>query len=121
MQTSTARRSTCVGYVSCIPQRLKHAYTSLMSADRTANFLRRLEERRRSLSEEIEDDIAPLRGLTLEERGEILESVCRDAMAILRARPDFQSALAHEALRKSESLDTWRIRKGSASCLDERS
>lgn len=79
-----------------------------MSADRTANFLRRLEERRRSLSEEIEDDIAPIRGLTLEERGKILESVCRDAMAILRARPDFLSALAHQDARSTESLETWR-------------
>ena len=79
-----------------------------MSAGRAANFLKRLEERRRSLSDEIEDDIAPLRGLTLEERGKLLESVCRDAMAILRARPDFLSALAHQDARSAESLETWR-------------
>lgn len=78
-----------------------------MSSDRTANFLKRLDERRRSLREEIEDDIAPLRGLSLEEKGKILESVCRDAMAILRARPDFEQALARQDPRSQDSLDTW--------------
>lgn len=79
-----------------------------MSGDRAANFLKRLDERRRSLREEIEDDVAPLRGLSLDERGKLLESVCRDAMAILRARPDFKSALAHQDARSEESLETWK-------------
>lgn len=78
-----------------------------MSTARTANFLKRLDERRGSLREEIEDDIAPLRGLSLEEKGKILESVCRDAMAILRARPDFEQALARQDPRSQDSLDTW--------------
>jgi hypothetical protein len=78
-----------------------------MAADRAANFLKRLDQRRSSLREEIEDDIAPLRSLSLEERGKILESVCRDAMAILSARPDFERALAHQDPRSAESLDTW--------------
>jgi hypothetical protein len=78
-----------------------------MASDRAANFLRRLEQRRSSLREEIEDDIAPLRGLSLDERGKILESVCRDAMAILRARPDFERAMAHQDPRSPESLSTW--------------
>lgn len=60
------------------------------------------------MCDEIEDDIAPLRGLTLEERGRILESVCRDAMAILEGRPDFQQALAHQDPRTEESRQMWQ-------------
>jgi hypothetical protein len=78
-----------------------------MAADRAANFLKRLDQGRSSLRAEIEDDIAPLRSLSLEERGKILESVCRDAMAILSARPDFERALAYQDPRSAESLDTW--------------
>jgi hypothetical protein len=61
----------------------------------------------RSLRDEVEEDVAPLRGLSLAERGKIVESVCRDAMAILRARPDFESAIRHQDARSAESLATW--------------
>lgn len=71
-------------------------------------FLQSLAERRRSLKDEVEDDVAPLRGLSLEERGRILESVCRDAMAILRARPDAEQALQYQDPRSPESLATWQ-------------
>ena len=82
-------------------------YAGAMAVNRAANFLERLERQRRTLREEIEDDIAPLRGLSLEERGRILESVCRDAMAILRARPDFERAVQWHDPRSKESLQTW--------------
>lgn len=49
-------------------------------------FVARLDQRRRSLAEEVEEDVAPARAMSLEERGRVLESVCRDAWAILRAR-----------------------------------
>jgi len=75
---------------------------------RAAQFLRHLEARRTTLRDEIEDDIAPLRGLTLEERGRILESVCRDAMAILRARPDFETAVQYRDPLSEESRETWQ-------------
>jgi hypothetical protein len=35
----------------------------------------------RTLRDEVEDDVAHLRALALEQRGKIVESVCRDAMA----------------------------------------
>jgi hypothetical protein len=38
--------------------------------------------------EEVERDVAPYRDLSLEERGRILEAVCRDSAAILASRPD---------------------------------
>lgn len=78
-----------------------------MSADRAERFLRHLAERRSSLRAEIEDDISGLRGLSLEERGKLLESVCRDAMAILRGRPDFERAVQHQDPRSAESMATW--------------
>jgi hypothetical protein len=61
---------------------------------RTTWFLERLERQRRTLPDEVEDDVAPLRALSLMERGEVLASVCRDTMAILRARPDGASVLS---------------------------
>lgn len=78
-----------------------------MDPDRAARFLKNLEARRKTLREEVEDDVAPLRGLSLEERGKIVESVCRDAMAILRGRPDFERAVRHQDRRTEESMHLW--------------
>lgn len=71
--------------------------TPAVSTARTAKFLASLEERRKTLRDEVEEDVGPLRGLSLEERGKVHESVCRDAMAIIRARPDAEAALAEPA------------------------
>ncbi|MCU0700684.1 MAG: hypothetical protein MUC96_29590 [Myxococcaceae bacterium] len=70
-----------------------------MRDERTTRFLERLDRQRRTLAEEVEDDVAPLRGLSTEERGRVLASVCRDAMAILRARPDGEAVLSAPAER----------------------
>ena len=78
-----------------------------MSTARSVEFLKRLALQRKTLREEIEDDIAPLRGLTLEQRGQLVESVCRDAMAILRGREDFAQALQAQEPRSEESLQQW--------------
>ncbi len=74
---------------------------------RVRAWVKRLDARRRSLAEEIEEDVAPLRGLSRDERGRILESVCRDAMAILEARPDFARAREWSEPRSPEALATW--------------
>jgi hypothetical protein len=71
-------------------------------------FLESLAQRRRSLRDEVEEDVAPLRGLSLEERGRILESVCRDAMAIIEARSDAERALQYQDPRSAESRETWQ-------------
>lgn len=73
----------------------------------TRSYLEHLDSQRRSLRDEVESDVAPLRGLSLEERGKILESVCRDAMAILEARPDFETAVQYRDPRSEESMQTW--------------
>ncbi|GMU63128.1 MAG: hypothetical protein AMXMBFR34_48910 [Myxococcaceae bacterium] len=44
-----------------------------------ARFLKHLDRQRPTLADELEDDVALLRGLSLAERGKLLESVCRDA------------------------------------------
>lgn len=75
-----------------------------MSRDGVARFLSRLDEQRGA---EVENDVGPLRGLSLEERGKIVESVCRDAMAIMRARPDFAEAVRFRDPRSAESEATW--------------
>ncbi|MBL8921041.1 MAG: hypothetical protein JNJ54_19420 [Myxococcaceae bacterium] len=79
-----------------------------MSTARAAKFLASLEERRKSLRDEVEEDVGPLRGLSLEERGKVLESVCRDAMAIIRARPDAETALAQRDPLPPESAALWQ-------------
>ncbi len=73
----------------------------------TKKFLDRLDARRATLRDEVEDDVAATRHLTPDERGKILESVCRDAMAILRARPDFDQAVRWQDPRSDESMQTW--------------
>lgn len=79
-----------------------------MASERSARFLQHLDAQRRTLKEEVEQDVAPLRGLSLAERGLVVESVCRDAMAILRGRPDFAQALLANDPRSDESERTWR-------------
>lgn len=78
--------------------------TPAVSTARTAKFLASLEERRKTLRDEVEEDVGPLRGLSLEERGKVHESVCRDAMAIIRARPDAEAALAERDPLPPESV-----------------
>jgi hypothetical protein len=77
------------------------------ASQRAQNFLESLELRRKSLRDEVEEDVGPLRGLSLEERGRILESVCRDAMAVLKARPDAARAIEQREARSAESMATW--------------
>jgi len=57
-------------------------------------YVERLDASRRTLADEIEDDVAPVRGLSLQERGVWIASVCRAASAILRARPDAADVIA---------------------------
>ncbi|MFT3713057.1 MAG: hypothetical protein QM817_35840 [Archangium sp.] len=73
-----------------------------MPSDRTAAFLKNLEAQRATLRQEVEGDVAPLRALTIDERAKVLESVCRDAMAIVRARAD-----ASEVLARREPSASW--------------
>ncbi len=55
--------------------------------------------------------MAPLRGLSLAERGKIVESVCRDAMASLEARPDFPAVLQQRDPLSAEATWLGLVRK----------
>ncbi len=79
----------------------------MAASDALRRYLANLDARRGSLRDEVEDDVAPLRGRSLEERARILESVCRDAWAILRARSDFERAVDFRQARSQEAEETW--------------
>ena len=72
------------------------AYNHGVQPDKTAAFLEHLDSMR-----------GTLQGPTLEERGKILESVCRDAMPILRGRPDFEQIVRYQDPRSEEPTALW--------------
>jgi hypothetical protein len=56
--------------------------------DRVRRYVAQLDRRRATLASALEDEVAPVRELSLAERGVWVASVCRSAWAILRARQD---------------------------------
>ncbi|MSP63651.1 MAG: hypothetical protein EXR72_25565 [Myxococcales bacterium] len=74
----------------------------------TGRYVEALDARRGTLVEEVEEDIAPYRGLSMEERGERLAAVCRSAWAILRARPDFARVAAYRDPPAADFAERWR-------------
>lgn len=65
-------------------------------AARTRRYVERLDRRRTTLADEVADDVAQVRGLTMVERGEWIASVCRAAWAIIRSREDAPRVLRGE-------------------------
>ena len=63
--------------------------------------------RRRDDDEAIRDDIAPYVGTTVEQRSEILSSLCRLAAEQIAARTDGARILQHEDRRSPESERLW--------------
>jgi hypothetical protein len=62
--------------------------------ERMRRYVAQLDAARRTLADEVEDDVAPVRRLTMRERGEWIASACRSTWDILRSRPDAQQAIA---------------------------
>jgi hypothetical protein len=84
--------------VHTVASRRIAAYDRCMPAGgdaRTRRYVARLDARRRTLADEVEDDVAPVRGLSLRERGEWVASACRSAWDILRGRTDAQRVIDH--------------------------
>lgn len=50
----------------------------------------------RSARDAVLEDVAPYRGLSLEQKGRVVEAVCKAAAAILAARPDRDVVMALE-------------------------
>jgi len=77
--------------------------------ERSRRYVERLDRlRERPLAQQLEDDIAPFRHLSLEERARVLESVCAAAWKTLSSRPDFETAAKYQVPLSAESSSTWR-------------
>ncbi len=68
-----------------------------------------LDARRRTLAIEIEDDVALVRDLTLQQRGEQIANLCSSAWSILRARPDFATIVRDKELPAPDLLARWTL------------
>jgi len=82
-----------------------------MTADeheRTRQYIARLDQSRATLAEEVEPDAAPVRHLSLEQRGDLVARLCASAWAILRSREDFPGIVAQRELPAPDYLDKWR-------------
>lgn len=75
---------------------------------RTAAFVARLDRARDTLANEVEPDVAPVRQLSLDERGDWVARACASAWAILRARPDKAKVLARREPPAADFDDKWR-------------
>ncbi len=83
-----------------------------MSADaraRIRNYVARLDERRATLAREVEDDVARVRGLSLEARGDLVARVCRSAWAILRSRADVTAVVARREEPARDFAQKWAV------------
>ena len=87
--------------------------------ERMRCYVRRLDAARRSLAQEVADDVEPVRRLSLSERGEWIASVCRSAWAILASRPDAVAVLGTRDRPAPDFVAKWsalmaRRRTGAA-------
>jgi hypothetical protein len=80
----------------------------MTSAERTRAYVARLDRARATLAEEIEPDIAPVRGLSLDERGDWVARACASAWAILRSRPDAAALLARREQPAPDLEEKWK-------------
>ena len=78
------------------------------SRARTRRYVGQLDARRRTLAYELEDDIAPVRALTLRERGAWIVSACRSAYAIVRSRPDASRIVQYREPPAPDLPAKWR-------------
>jgi hypothetical protein len=76
--------------------------------ERTRQYILRLDRARATLAEEVEPDVAPVRNLTLEERGHLVARLCASAWAILRSRGDFPRVLDQRDPPAPDYLEKWR-------------
>lgn len=77
-------------------------------SERTRAYVARLDQARATLSDEVEPDVAPVRRLTLDQRGDWVARACASAWAILRARTDRAAVLARREEPAPDFDDKWR-------------
>lgn len=77
--------------------------------ERVRRYVERLDAaRRRPLAEQLEDDLGPLRGVSMAERARLVKAVCGAAWKLIQARPDRDRVLAHQDPIPSDSQTHWR-------------
>jgi len=79
-----------------------------MERRRVTEYVARLDRSRRTLAEEVELDVAPVRDLTFDERGDWVARACASAWMILRSRPDKAEVLARREPPAPDFDDKWR-------------
>lgn len=76
--------------------------------ERVRRYLDRLDAARaRPLAEQLEDDLAPLRGISIEDRARLVKSVCAAARKLIDARADRERILGHQDPLPAESEARW--------------
>jgi hypothetical protein len=75
---------------------------------RTKEYVARLDRLRRTLAEEVEPDVAAVRRLSLDERGDWVARACASAWMILRSRPDRTEVLSRREPPAADFDDKWR-------------
>jgi hypothetical protein len=76
--------------------------------EHTRQYILRLDRARATLAEEVEPDVAPVRDLSLEERGQLVARLCASAWAILRSRGDFPRQIEHRDPPAPDYPEKWR-------------
>jgi hypothetical protein len=71
-------------------------------------FVAQRDRARRTLAEELEEELAPIRGMSLEEKGDWVARTCRAAWAILRSRPDGARLVAEREPPAPDYPAIWR-------------
>jgi hypothetical protein len=82
----------------------------MRSKDRDAirAYVARLDHERATLASELEEEIAPVRALSIAERGAWVASVCRSAWAVLRSRQDMHEVLAMREAPAPDFEELWK-------------
>ena len=70
-------------------------------------YVARLDAARDTLARELEDEIAPLRGLSLEERARWVAGACAAAWTIARTRPDFAEIVSAQEPPSADFDEKW--------------
>jgi hypothetical protein len=75
---------------------------------RVERFVALRDRARRTLAAELEEELAPIRGMSLEEKGDWVVRTCRSAWAILRSRPDGGRVIAERESPAPDYPAIWR-------------
>jgi hypothetical protein len=76
--------------------------------DQIRRYVERLDRRRATLADELADEVAQVKDLTMRDRGDWIAAVCRSAWSILRSRGDRADALLRRDEPAGDYAAIWR-------------